>query len=190
MDVSGRRPGNTSSGEHRECTGAFCLKKSGGTMISRRCLWSQGGHLAVRSEAFLRPGGASGEELTCKCRRHKRCRFDPWVGKISWRRTWQPTPVFMPGKSHGQRSLVGYSPWGRKESDTTERPSLRHSAAFNNGSVHSHCYVVLTVIHLPSFSPSQTEALSALNTNYHSPSLPRHPFVLASTGVLSDYESD
>ena len=85
---------------------------------------------------------------------------------------------------------MGYSPWGRKESDTTEQPSLRHSAAFNNGSVHSHCYVVLTVIHLPSFSPSQTEALSALNTNYHSPSLPRHPFVLASTGVLSDYESD
>ena len=39
-------------------------------------------------------------------------RFSPWVGKISWRRKWQPTPVFLPGKSHGQRSLVGYSPWG------------------------------------------------------------------------------
>ena len=38
-----------------------------------------------------------------------------------WRRKWQPTPVFLPGKSHGQRSLAGYSPWGRKESDTTER---------------------------------------------------------------------
>jgi len=38
-----------------------------------------------------------------------------------WRRKWQPTPVFLPGKSHGQRNLVGYSPWGRKESDTTER---------------------------------------------------------------------
>ena len=47
--------------------------------------------------------------------------FDPCVGKIPWRRAWQPTPVFLPGKSHGQRSLVGYSPWGRKESDTTER---------------------------------------------------------------------
>ena len=46
--------------------------------------------------------------------------FDPWVWKIPWRRTWQPTPVFMPGKSHGPRSLVGYNPWGRKESDTTE----------------------------------------------------------------------
>ena len=45
----------------------------------------------------------------------------PWVGKIPWRRKWQPTPVFLPGESHGQRSLVGYSPRGHKESDTTER---------------------------------------------------------------------
>ena len=48
-------------------------------------------------------------------------RFDPWVRKIPWRREWQPTPVFLPGESHGQRSLAGYSPWGRKESDTTEK---------------------------------------------------------------------
>ena len=47
--------------------------------------------------------------------------FDPWVGKIPWRRVWQPTPVFFPGKFHGQRGLVGYSPWGCKESDTTEQ---------------------------------------------------------------------
>ena len=40
-----------------------------------------------------------------------------WIGKTFWRRKWQPTPVFLPGKSHGQRSLVGYSPWGLKESD-------------------------------------------------------------------------
>ena len=46
--------------------------------------------------------------------------FNPWVGKISWRREWQPTPVFLPGKSDGWRSLVGYSPWGGKESDMTE----------------------------------------------------------------------
>jgi len=49
--------------------------------------------------------------------------FDPWVGKILWRNPlekWQPTPVFLPGKSHEQRGLAGYSPWGRKESDTTE----------------------------------------------------------------------
>ena len=47
--------------------------------------------------------------------------FNPWFGKISWRRKWQSTPVLLWRKSHGQRSLVGYSPWGRKESDTTER---------------------------------------------------------------------
>ena len=45
----------------------------------------------------------------------------PWVGKISWKRKWQPIPALLPGKCYGQRSLVGYSPWGRKESDTTER---------------------------------------------------------------------
>ncbi|CAI9153447.1 unnamed protein product [Rangifer tarandus platyrhynchus] len=45
--------------------------------------------------------------------------FDPWVEKIPWKRKWQPTPVFLPGKFHGQRSLVGYSPGGHKESDTT-----------------------------------------------------------------------
>ena len=47
--------------------------------------------------------------------------FEPWVGKIPWRRKWQSTPVLLPGKSHGQRSLVCYSLWGRKELDTTER---------------------------------------------------------------------
>ena len=46
---------------------------------------------------------------------------ETWVGKIPWRRAWQPTPVFLPGESHGQRSLVGYSSWGSKEWDTTER---------------------------------------------------------------------
>ena len=46
---------------------------------------------------------------------------DPWVGKIPWRRKWQSTPVFLPGESHGRRSLVGHSPRGRKKSDTTER---------------------------------------------------------------------
>ena len=66
------------------------------------------------------PGGDSGKEPSCQCGKHKRLRFDPWVGKIPWRRGWQPTPVFLPGESHGQRSLAGYSPWDHKESDTTE----------------------------------------------------------------------
>ena len=52
------------------------------------------------------PGGATGKETTCQCKRHKRCRFDPWVRQIPWRRAWQPTPVLLPGESRGQ-SLVG-----------------------------------------------------------------------------------
>ena len=73
-----------------------------------------------RMNAWCFPGGASGKELACQCRRHKRQGFDPWVGKIPWRREWQPTPVFLPGESHGQRRLAGYGPWGRKQLDMTE----------------------------------------------------------------------
>ena len=61
----------------------------------------------------------SGKESSCQCRRHKRLGFDPWAGEIPWRK-WQPTPVFLPGKFHGPRSLVGYSPQGHKESDMAE----------------------------------------------------------------------
>ena len=56
----------------------------------------------------------SGKETTCQCRRCMRCRFDHQVGKIPWRRKWQPIPVFLPGKSQGQRSLTGYNWWGCK----------------------------------------------------------------------------
>ena len=64
---------------------------------------------------FSFPGGSVVKESACQCRRRG---FDPWVRKIPWRR--KSSPVFLPGKSHGQRSLVGYSSWGRKESDKTE----------------------------------------------------------------------
>ena len=60
---------------------------------------------------------AWGKKFTCQC---GRLRFDPWIGKIDWRRKWQPIPVFLLGKSHEQRSLAGCSPYGHKESDTTE----------------------------------------------------------------------
>ena len=56
-------------------------------------------------------GGASSKEPACQYRRHKRCWFDPWAWELPWRRKWQLTPVCMLGESHGQRSLVGYSPW-------------------------------------------------------------------------------
>ena len=63
----------------------------------------------------------SGKESTYQCRSCKRFAFDPWIGNILWRREWLPTPLFLPGKFHGQRSLVGYSPWDCKESDTAEQ---------------------------------------------------------------------
>ena len=69
---------------------------------------------------LLKPvGGASGKEPTCQFRSLKRSKFSPWVGKIPWRREWQPTPVFLSGESHRQRSLAGCSTWGQKKSDMT-----------------------------------------------------------------------
>ena len=73
-------------------------------------------HLGVHSSTIYSgqdmgsPGGAGGKEPTRQCRRGQRRGFDPWIGKIPWRRAWQPTPVFLPGEFHGQRSLEGYSP--------------------------------------------------------------------------------
>ena len=67
--------------------------------------------------------------------------FDPWVGKIPWRRKWQPTPVLLPGESHGGRSLVGYSPRGRKESGTTEQLQF-------TSPVYAYMYtILLNIIH-------------------------------------------
>ena len=70
-----------------------------------------------QSQTRLRDFTFSGKESAYPC---KRPGMDPWVGKIPWRRKWQPTPVFLPGESHEQRSLAGYSPWGCKGLGTTE----------------------------------------------------------------------
>ena len=59
---------------------------------------------------------------------YRRPGFDPWVGKIPWRRAWQPTPVFLSGESQGHRSLAGYGPWGCKESDTTDKTCTQSAA--------------------------------------------------------------
>ena len=67
------------------------------------------------------PRWCSGKESACQCRRHKTLGFDPWVGK------WQPILVFLLGESHGWKSLVGYSPWRHKESDTTEWLNNNHN---------------------------------------------------------------
>ena len=66
-------------------------------------------------------GGWVGKESACHCRRHKRHWFNPCVRKIPWSRKWQPTPVILLQKSHGQKSLAGYNPWSHKESDMTPR---------------------------------------------------------------------
>ena len=106
-------------------------------------------------------GGASGKESTCQCRRHKKWRFDPWVGKILWSRKWQPTPVFLPGKFHGQRRiLVGHSPQSHKKLDTTERV---HVCVRAHTHTHTHslscvsqlgcqllvCLIFLHTLHCP-----------------------------------------
>ena len=82
-----------------------------------------GGHL------FIYPGSpwwCSGKGSACQCRRCRRDRLDLWVEKISWNRKWQPSPVFLPEKFHGQRSLVDYSPWCCKEMDMTEQLSTHY----------------------------------------------------------------
>ena len=71
----------------------------------------------------LAPRWLSGKKSACQCKRSRRCGFNPWVRKITWRRKWQPNPLFLPGKSHGQRSLAGYSPWDLKESEMTQQIS-------------------------------------------------------------------
>ena len=78
------------------------------------------------------PGTASGKELACQFRRCKILGFSPWVKEIPWRRAWQPTPVFLPGESHGRRGLVGYSLWGRKESQTWLKRLSMHAKSVRN----------------------------------------------------------
>ena len=96
------------------------------TMLNLLCLCSVNGttksgwqHIYYVVCYFKKLLGDSDGRESCR-----RPRFDPWVRKIPWRRKHQPTPVILPGEFHGQRSLVGYSPWGHKESDTTERQTL------------------------------------------------------------------
>ena len=82
-------------------------------------------------------GGVSSKEPACQCRR---LGFDPLQGRFPWRRAWQPTPVFLPGESYGQRSLVGYSPWGLKESNTIKWLSTQKH---KNHSLDRHTLVYL-----------------------------------------------
>ena len=76
------------------------------------------------------PRWCSGKESACQC---KRCRFDPWIGKIPWSRKWQLALVFLSEKFHGQKSLASYSPWGCKKSDMTE-----HTHICTHTHTHTH----------------------------------------------------
>ena len=78
------------------------------------CIHQYNNILIIHNVSMGFPGSTSGKERVCQYRRHKRCSFSPWVRKIPCRRAWPPTPGFLPGEPHGQRSLVGYSPWGLK----------------------------------------------------------------------------
>ena len=88
----------------------------GNTYLSIWLCWV----LVAACELLGLPWWLRGKESACQCRRHK---FNPWVRKIPWRRKWQPTPVFLPGEFHGQRSLASYNPWGlRVKHDLATKP--------------------------------------------------------------------
>ena len=99
------------------------------------------------------PRGCSGKESTCRCWRLKRLGFDPWVGKSPWKREWLLSLVFLPGKFHGQRSLVGYV-YRVAESNTTERLSTHrlywHPAPFHLDNISSSQWSSI-----PYFSPQK-----------------------------------
>ena len=95
----------------------------------------------------------SGKESACQCRRH---RFDLWVGKIPWRRKWQPTPVFLPGKSHGQRRLAGYSSRGHrsvrhnlvtKTNSHLARSKLNNKTTSHSQMTQTHVFILLCLVH-------------------------------------------
>ena len=129
------RPTDTREGENWSPAACFCKIAAWDlsqltTQTCLTCGWGEG-MLQFFLLVFGRdrgavnfPGGSDGKSLQCR-----RPGFDPWVGKIPWRRKWQPTPILLPGKSHEQRSLAGCSPRNCKESDTTERLHFRGAVA-------------------------------------------------------------
>ena len=129
------------------------------------------------------PQWLPGKEPTCQCRR---CGFDPWVGKIPWKRKWQPTPVFLPGKSHGQSSLAGCRLWGCK--------GIRHNLATKQ----RQQLVSMTVLFSPSALqflckdnefPSRTPPNSLVNGRNWTGLLPVWLKTTRETGILWNQET-
>ena len=104
-----------------------------------------------------------GKESTCQHRRCRRVWFNPWVGKISWRRKWQPTLVFLPGKFYGQRSLVSYSPWGCKR----VRHDLEMKQQSSSKAAHHDHHLSVSILLCNSFflSVRRTRGLSSEEQN-------------------------
>ena len=150
------------------CLGPWGLEKLvfGGEWLLRESTWPP-------PSTPLLSGLCSDKEPACQCRRCKRHRFDPLIGKISWRRERLPTLVFLPGEFHGQKSLVGYSPWGCKEWDTSEHTHFISKVKLAILTIlwgwftllcnHSHCPSP-ELYHLPK--------LNSIPLNTNSPSLP------------------
>ena len=102
------------------------------------------------------PGGSEGKESACNGRR---LGSDPWWGKIPWRRECLPTPIFLPKKFYGQRIMVSYSPWGHKESDTTEQLTLHFSRRYV-------CHLATSVKSLMLGELSATVKICLCNTHF------------------------
>ena len=121
-ELRGRGPAVEDEAESQRMKGSGSGSVSTGALFSLYfangfCIYIFGLDLFTEDQIDFSGGSDGKESIHLQGRRPG---FDPWVRKIPWRREWQPTPVFLPGESHGRRSLVGYSPQGYKESDTTE----------------------------------------------------------------------
>ena len=111
------------------------------------------------------PRWLNGKESTCHCRRHQRLEFNPWVGKITWRRKWQATPVFLLGKSPGQKSPKGYSPWSCKRVSHDSMHTSTHSTSIFR--FLRHCHTVSTVaapIYIPTNCVQEFPSLHILSS--------------------------
>ena len=116
-----------------QCEHGLCQCLTAWRVSQQACALLGYGHCQISKWIYA----SAGKEPTCQCRRCERHRFYHWVEKIPWSRKQQPIPIFLLEKSNGQKSLVGYSPWCRKESDTTE-----------------HAHVPLSIFQTTAFAPS------------------------------------
>ena len=111
-------------------------------------------------------GGSVVKNSPCQCRRHRRWEFDLWVGKIPWRRKWQPTPVFLPGRSPGQRSLAGCSPWGHKRVRHNWSPTTKDIIV--NLLILKHCVWKIHLFAIQAITKSKNKKIQSLKNFYKS----------------------